>query len=48
MSGATDLKKDSILPLEQNFTVIETPRHVHRAVSPDKVFPRGRDIHRSL
>ena len=27
--------------------VVKAARHVHRAISSDEIFPRGRDIHRS-
>ena len=48
VSGAADLEKDPTLPFQQNLAVVQTARHVHRAISSDEIFSRGRDIHRSL
>ena len=48
VSGAANLEENSILPLQQNLPIVKAARHVHRAISSDEIFPRGRGIHRSL
>lgn len=43
VSRAANLEKNAILPLQQDFPVVQAARHVHRAIGPDQVFSRWRD-----
>src|SRR5260370_37100189 len=37
MPGATDLKKNAILPLQRDLAIVQAPRHIHDAISVNEI-----------